>query len=195
MQFSQLVKTVKEKVDSSNELVTVALSGFCGAGKSTLAERLSEEFRSAPVVSIDDFITKPRNHRSQNWSTFDRNRFKSELLDTAEMNSSIGYTQFQTGVYVSGKPGTHRLINIGKLLIVEGVSIFTPELIKSYSLAVWINCPIDIAVCRAKQRGKIDKDDNGWLLDNVWRPNDVDFYGAYRPDELADVIYEYDAVD
>lgn len=48
------------------------------------------------------------------------------------------------------KPGNH--------LIVEGVGLFRPELLKYFAFTIWIECPIEVAIARGKKR---DRDEYG----------------------------------
>lgn len=60
---------------------------------------------------------------------------------------------------------------------------------------MWINCPQEDALRSSKSRDRAEtelfgEDDTDTLWDEVWGPNDADFFSKYRPDEVADVLVE-----
>ena len=77
------------------------------------------------------------------------------------------------------------------LLLVEGVGIIHPGLLPFFDLTVWIDCPLYIAAERGRNRARETHGvDHDRLWRDVWVPNDRDYFDQFRPDLLADVIYE-----
>ena len=189
MEYYELITIIKSSI-SNNELTVVAISGFCGAGKSTLAGRVSGEFNNAPVVSIDDFVCQPNGHRSANWAAYDRDAFKEIILRQAKASSCITYMQFKPGVYASGNAGVKRTISIKNLLIVEGVSIFTKELMPFYDISLWIDTSLEQAGEQMTMRMVSEGKGNLAFVKEVWGPNDRDFYNLHHPDMLSDYFYD-----
>lgn len=72
----------------------VAISGFGGAGKSTLAAALAAEFEPAAVVSADDFILGQLGERGPDWQSIDRRRLVRTVLEPARRGSPIRYQQY-----------------------------------------------------------------------------------------------------
>lgn len=183
---NELQTVISNRVDV-NDFSILAISGFCGSGKSTLGRIVASHF-DAPLVSIDDFIVGPRDHTSDDWSTFDRERLKAEVIEPAKPGETIDYLKFDSGEYVAGLPGTKASINIGKLIALEGVGLFTDELLECFDITIWINCPYDESMNCAKQRSVGTAD----YFDTIWGPNDQRFFDKFRPDLRADIIYKYE---
>jgi hypothetical protein len=147
------------------------------------------------VVPIDDFITGERAQRSPDWATFDRHRLKTDVLDVASVDSTLRYRQYNSGEWVSGKGGSWRELQVGRLVIIEGCGIIHPLLTPYYTVSAWIDCPQERALVSAKKRDESETDlfgddDTSQLWDEVWGPNDRDFYINFRPDQNATVLVE-----
>ncbi len=178
-----------------NRPVFVAVSGYGGSGKSTLANAIRSKIEDAGIIPIDDFIVGARNERSSDWSTFDRARLKKEVLEKAIVGEQLRYQQYNSGEWVSGSGGTWRELEVGRIVIIEGCSVIHPSLTYDYTYSAWIDCPQEKALESAKQRdlGETELfggDDTTMLWDEVWGPNDKDFFHAFRPDLLATVLVE-----
>jgi len=55
--FNELVKRIEEQLDTKSP-ATVAITGFAGAGKSTLADRLAKYFKieDEQVIRLDNLL-------------------------------------------------------------------------------------------------------------------------------------------
>lgn len=190
MTIDELVSTIAT-LKPRRSVKIIGVSGFCGSGKSTLAEELRKRAVGSAVVSIDDFIVGPRQERSGDWHTFDRERLKREVLDVVESNEPVTYMQYQSGVYANGWLGTSRTICPKDCLIIEGCGILHPSLMSYFDFSIWINCPLEIAIAQAKKRDRAQGNNDSELWDEIWGPNDADYYTRYRPDSLASVIFDW----
>lgn len=187
-----LIKTIKPREGIP---VFVAISGFGGSGKSTLALNLCENLCGADVVPIDDFIVGPREQRSGDWQTFDRERLRKEVLEQAQIGKPLSYRRYNSGDWVNGRGGSTRTFISRQILIIEGCSVIHPELIPYYDCSVWIDCSQEVALANAKQRDQAETnlfgdDDTDKLWDEFWGPNDKDYFKTFRPDKLAGVLIE-----
>lgn len=187
MNTDELIKAIIGLKKSPNQLVIIGISGFGGAGKSTLANLLKQQLGGAEVVPIDDFIIGPKDQRSSDWATFDRPRLIAEILEVARPNKVIKYMQYQSGVWANNLKGKPREIKPSRYLIVEGCSVIHPILTKYYDLSVWVDVPLDVATAQAKARDSSQTNNQDKLWDEVWNPNDLDYFNQFRPDWLADV--------
>lgn len=188
----RLIQDLKPKNDRPS---FVAISGFGGTGKSTLAESLCTAIDSAVVVPVDDFIIGERTQRSTDWATFDRQRLRRSVLEPARIGQTLSYQRYNSGEWVSGRGGSWRELEIGRLVIVEGCGIIHPLLTPCYDVSAWIDCPHEVALESAKKRDRSEtelfgSDDTDQLWNEVWGPNDLDFFNAFKPDELATVLVE-----
>lgn len=167
----------------------IGISGFGGSGKSSFAKKLGEAL-GAPVVGVDSFQKKGAfNTEFSLWEIMDYSRLEKEVLRPFVNNESlIRYGQFDAGS--ESISGTVEIENNG-ILIIEGVGLFRPELLKYFSYKIWVDVPVDQAVARGKKR---DREGNGGptdeLWDGVWKDNDMQYLGAYKPKESADIVID-----
>ncbi len=190
-----LLRAVQNMRPKDARPVFVAISGFGGTGKSTLAAFLSASLKRASVVPIDDFIIGERTQRSTDWATFDRERLTHNVLEPARIGQTIRYQQYNSGEWVQGRGGSWREIEIGQLVIIEGCGILHPSLMPHYDISAWIDCPHDVALESAKRRDRqsgelFENDDTDKLWNEVWGPNDLDFFTTFKPDMLATILVE-----
>jgi uridine kinase len=138
----------------------VGISGIDCAGKSTLARRLAADLRQAgeavALVGGDDF-NRPRSERSS---------FPAEDADYG-----FAYGELIRKVLVPARAGERveaRLqvkdwerdawderdfvVEPGAIVLVEGVFLFTPELLPLLDLKVWLEISFDGALARALER-------------------------------------------
>ena len=70
----------------------IGIEGYGGSGKTTFANKLSEELGNAYIVNIDDFIVKEKiNETSWDKGGFDRARLESQVLLPASKGQEIRY--------------------------------------------------------------------------------------------------------
>ena len=170
---------------SAKRSVIVAISGFGGAGKSTLAAALAEGV-DAEVVSTDDFSLAQQRERCPDWATIDRHRLVREVLDPARSGSPISYQPYD---WPNDRLGEPRAVRPSQLLLVEGIGLIHPDTLSFFDLAVWIDCQLEIASERGRRRDRdIYKIDHDAIWREVWTPNDRDYFALFQPDRLADVI-------
>ena len=164
----------------------LGISGFGGAGKSTLARRISE-LTGAPVVGVDSFFRHTNFEDCPNWSCIDFDRLKSEIVEPFEAGvSTISYREFD---WEQNRPGGVRTISHEGLLILEGVRLIGSPIQPSISFSIWIDCPIDIAIARGKYRDKTTYGvDNDELWDGIWKDNDLEYARLFEPMRRADAV-------
>jgi uridine kinase len=167
----------------------VAVSGFGGAGKSTLAVALRDRIDGAVVAGSDEFHTNFALGRSADWACVDRARMIEQLLDPFRLRGEIRYQRYD---WHTNEPGEWRTTSGGaRCLIVEGVGILHPDLLPFFDLTVWVDVPPADAMARAVQRNLLQGagPEDAELWRTVWAPNDRDFFAKHRPRERADLVY------
>lgn len=174
----------------------VAISGYGGSGKSTFAQGVSKAIGSdTAVIPIDDFIIGARDERSVDWRTFDRSRLHDDIIEPASVGKTLRYQRYNSGDWVANRGGDWIEVTVGKVVIVEGCGILHPTLLPHYDFSAWIDLPQPRALESAKYRDASEielfgDDDTAALWDNVWGPNDKDFFETFRPDLNATVLVE-----
>ena len=186
--FEELIARIAS-LRSANERVSVAIAGFGGSGKSTLAFRMRHRFEGdCTIVSTDLLYSRTPHSRSvlgmTDWATF---AAIAKSVHSEERLRYCGRTYFGDEFEVD-EP-------MPNIVVFEGIRLLRPELMSLYDVAVWIDCPQDIATARAKQRNaqQGDSDAELALWDTLWTPNDARYFAQYRPLELATFIYPFDA--
>lgn len=181
--FDELVETLKQRLSSQ---LVIGISGFGGAGKSTVAGQLAKAMDSAQVVSADDFLINRLQNRDDSWNDVDRARILREVLEPFRKGEEIHYRRYD---WLTNQPGEWRTLPQSARLVLEGIGILHPDLAPSFDVTVWIDVPIEVAGKRGKYRDReIYKLDNDRFWNDVWIPNDLDYIERYRPHENADYL-------
>ncbi|HEV7206738.1 MAG TPA: hypothetical protein VGN18_19190 [Jatrophihabitans sp.] len=163
----------------------VAISGYGGSGKTTLADALGEMLGTS-VVGIDEFATAEAITRSPDWSGLDRQRLATQVLEPVRGGATgITYDSCNDWLTWCTEPVTRA---VGSGLIVEGIGLLHPELLPLLDTTIWLDVDLDTAtargVARAVARGVLETE----LWTDVWGPNERDFARRFAPRGLADIL-------
>lgn len=183
--MSKIIQTIIKL----KEPAIIGISGFGGSGKSTLARELAFEI-DAPIIGVDSFYKSNEIIEYQLWDIMDFNRLENEVLIPYTLgNNTISYGEFN---WEKDQVLESTTITAHNYLIIEGVGLFRPQLMKYFTYTIWIDCPIEVAVARGKRRDREDygvPQDENW--DGIWRNNDLQYFKRFLPKESADFILEY----
>lgn len=184
----EISQEIVEKIKNLPKPAIVAISGFGGAGKSTTAEMLGKML-DASVVGVDSFATDRLDINHSLWGSVDFKRLEQEVfIPFVEGQNLITYGHYDWNVNGIGKTMS---VNHNGLLIVEGIGLFRPELLKYFSYKIWIDTPMDEAIRRGKKRDReVHKNPQDEKWDGVWKRNDTEYFETYKPKEQADVVID-----
>lgn len=185
----QISKDILSRIHSTEKPLIIGVSGFGGAGKSTLAKALGEA-TVAPVVGVDSFLKDGAFDMEYSlWEIMDFPRLVKEVLQPFASGAQvIPYGHFSVpncGI------SEMREIHSDGILIVEGVGLFRPELLNYFGIKIWVDCPMDEAIARGKKRDREEygnPTDEQW--DGIWKKNDKEYLETYNPKEVTDFIFE-----
>lgn len=163
----------------------VAIDGFGGAGKTTIAQKLKDMLGNAYVVGIDDFIIKEKlTEQTADKSYFDRKRLEQEVLKPAREGKQIAYRRLE---WVENTLSTPVVVPDIDYLIIEGISSTHPDIAQYFDVKIWVDTPIDIAKERGHARDGSNENAQHW---DLWVANDLRYQEKYHPERQADFIIE-----
>ena len=166
---------------SNNRLVLIAIEGFGGSGKTTVAEQLKNALGSAYIVNIDDFIVKEKlTEPSWDKGAFDRERLEREVLIPATSNQPIQYEELIWETNTLSEP---KKVPSVDYLIVEGISSYHPDIAHYYDYKIWVDTPIEIAKVRGRARDGSSENAQYW---DLWAENDLAYQRKHHPELIAD---------
>jgi uridine kinase len=166
----------------------IVVSGFGGSGKTTLAHTLASHLEEAAVITTDDFMLPSYTERSEEWDCVDRKRIIEQIMKPSTLHEDVRYQVFDWETHALGE---WRTIGRPKYIILEGIGLMHPDLTPYLHFSIWINCSPETAMQRGINRDKkVLHVDQAKLWQEIWMPNDQDFYEKFRPDESADCLYE-----
>ena len=94
---SQLTALLRQRLAAGQRTLCV-IDGCCGAGKTTLAAALSEQFANAPVIHMDDFFLpfdlRTPERLAQPGGNVHHERFAREVLPGLESGGPFCYRRF-----------------------------------------------------------------------------------------------------
>ncbi|MGH2757035.1 MAG: hypothetical protein ACRDI3_04535, partial [Actinomycetota bacterium] len=170
----ELAERIAELRPPDRRTVLVAIDGWGGSGKTSLAEWLADRLGGTRVCS-DDFA-RP-GVLGWEWRRFDE-----QVLSPLRADERVRYQRYD---WDDDQLAEWHEIEPGGFLIAEGVSISRKELGDPWDLKVWVECPYELRLARGVKRdGEAMRDT--WV--NLWLPEEVRYVEEQRPHERADYI-------
>jgi hypothetical protein len=132
----------------------VGIDGHAGAGKSTLALRLSAALGGAPVLRLDDFAS---HEQYFGWT----GRFAAQVLAPFARGESAVYRPYD---WRERRPGRTRTAAAAPVVLVEGVGAGRRALRPWLSLLWWMDLATEVSWARGRERDGPDLADfwDGW---------------------------------
>ncbi len=162
--------------------VLVGISGYGGSGKTILGRALAGVL-DCPVVAMDAFGTTAVFQRSTDWHGFDRVRLQEQVLKPF----SSGCPKIRYDACDDWESWTSAWVErqVGRFLVVEGVGLFHPDLLRYLDYRIWLDVPLR----RATAQGIARERALGRFVERLWRstwePNERDFERAFEPRQSA----------
>lgn len=70
-------------------------------------------------------------------------------------------------------------------MIVEGISVYNPNLEHYYDFKIWVDTPIEVAKVRGKFRDSGNENEEKW---DMWAESDLAYQVKYHPELRANLI-------
>ena len=156
----------------------LAIDGYGGSGKTTLAKEIQSDFPGSSIITLDDFVTSTE-------SPADRRRFLSQVLKPLSEGKGSHYQRFDWH-----EEALTDWISVKSegLIIIEGVTVLGDDFNSYYNFRIWIDCPIELASKRGMERDRNTyKVNNDQKWKEIWIKGDLD-YAKTEPWKRADLV-------
>ena len=159
----------------------IGIDGMCAAGKTTLAQTLSEKL-SAPVIHTDDFFIPRAARTGHERINIDEARFIKEVLLPLQQGRTVCY-----GVFDCKKQLTVKQTEILKsdIYIIEGTYCCHPCLPDVLDIKVFCEISAEeqrLRLCRRESAEGLK------MFENMWIPLENKYFNNYNIRERCDVI-------
>ncbi len=186
MTLIELGELIAQKATSDNP-ITVAIDGRCGAGKTTVAKRLSDDF-DCNVIHTDDFFLPIKKRTPERLSTpggnIDIERFIDDVMVPLKSEVPFSYRPYDCHTDTFKTPVQ---ITLKKLTIVEGSYSCHPLLWDSYDLRVFVDIDPKTQLERITAR---NGEAAARVFESRWIPLEEEYFAAYEIKEKCDIVIE-----
>ena len=159
----------------------LAIDGRCGAGKTTLAEKLKETC-GCEVIHLDDFFL-PKGREKSGHGNLEKERILTEVLFPLSQNQAFSYRKFSC----SQQDYTETVrIEKGRSVIIEGSYALLPEFCFAYTHKLFL----DIDPNLQQQRIRCRNGDDKWqIFATRWIPDEEKYIADCHRDGVRDMLY------
>ncbi|MEF9946389.1 MAG: uridine kinase [Lachnospiraceae bacterium] len=167
-----------------NSKMVIGIDGRCGAGKTTLANLLSDKL-DAPVIHMDDFFLplslRTKERLEEAGGNIHYERFKEEVTKGLNMNQSMTYRAFDCKIM----DYSHEiLIPKAPITIVEGVYSFHPFFGNVYDYKIFCD------IMKENQKARIisrNGKENYEQFEQRWIPMEEKYFDEFGIREQCDI--------
>lgn len=164
----------------------VAIDGFGGSGKTTLATKLIASDSSLKMVPMDGFPCDPDQsplHATGVQTRVDLERLESEVLIPLRDGEPSRYTKKPWWPVDQQDPVIE--VQPGGVVLIEGCYSFHSDIRSYYDFSIWVDCPRQMATERAILR---DGESGRHYWEQAHAPNEERYFEKQRPDTQVDLI-------
>jgi len=184
MSTAEIASAIKQN-GKRQKPILIAIDGFGGSGKTTIARSLQTELGNAYIVNIDDFIVKEKlTEPSWDKGGFDRKRLETQVLIPATSQQPVSYQELIWETNTLSEP---KHVPPVDYLVVEGISSYHPDIAKYYDYKIWVDTPIAAAKARGQARDAGNENEDKW---DLWAENDLAYQQKYHPEKHADFVFD-----
>ena len=140
----KLLETIKDKLSNSEKILTISIDGRAGAGKTTLAKLIAENFSGAQIIHMDDLY--------RGWELTLGPTLTRELLSIFEQlrdGNEAAYSKFD---WEQNKLGEVVKISSPKMLVLEGVGSGQSSISDYVDMKIWVEIDTQIGLERVLSR-------------------------------------------
>ena len=158
---NRLAELIGSRLETSDEILVVGISGYGGSGKSNLARFFASAFPGSVMLFVDDYYV-PIPLPDDDWAAYDRGQLRVALDEQLSQLST-------------------------KLVICEGVGLFHPDSLDRFDLKVWLNVDLTTATNRGRTRDREEYNvDHERIWGEEWEPTERRFDAKHDPKGKAD---------
>ncbi|MBE6836679.1 MAG: uridine kinase [Ruminococcus sp.] len=176
---------IRKRLSEKSPLI-VAIDGRCASGKTTLAQKLREEFQ-CNTISADHFFLQPHQRTKERLSTagenIDHERFLSEVLVPLKANKDFYYRPFDCS---TGGFGEEIHIKSQPLTIIEGSYCCHHKLREYYDIKLFLTISPEEQKKRIVLRDGAEKAE---IFKNKWIPLEEEYFTKCDIKNHCDYIF------
>ena len=139
------------------------------------------------MIGVDSFFKNKTSTDYSLWEIIDFSRMEKEvLIPFLNKNKKIHYGHFD---WNENKVALEMVIKSNDYIIIEGVGLLRPELLKYFDYTIWLDTPLEESIARGKKRDRevySNPQDESW--DTVWKENDLQCFEKFKPKEVANLV-------
>ncbi len=188
--MEKIILEISEKLlalSHEKSLVIAALDGKCGAGKTTLAEKLRGDL-SCTVFHMDDFFLRPFQRTEERLNTpggnIDYERFREEIL--VPLKSGAAEIIYQPYDCRSQQLLQHVTVKPNGIVLIEGSYSCHPELWDFYDLHIFLTIDPEEQLKRIAYRSG---QESVRRFREEWIPLEEQYFAAYQIREHCELSF------
>jgi uridine kinase len=181
--LSELVDKVNESSNKCGQAKIIIIDGPAGSGKTTLAKSLSRLFEKCPIIHMDEIYEGWENALLQKTS----NDLTDWIINPLLESKTIEFIKYDWNLE---KRIEKVVINLPKVLIIEGVGSSSFDISKHACLKLWIEVNKETGINRVLSR------DGQQIQEQMkqWQTQESKFFLENNSKEKSDIWIDGDPV-